>query len=131
MFRCYFESKSYTKDVMVKNQHFRSYNENKEIEYFQKFRSFMHFNSMCDVRGSSWPFHTDNCGLFEISIGDAGSMCTDIVIHQNEIFTISTCIWANVNIQDLVYVPESRQRAVVNDVEVRFPLSTYSRLNHD
>ena len=58
-------------------------------------------------------------------------MCTRIVIHQNEIFTNSTCIWANVNIQDLVYVPESRQRAVVNDVEVRFPLSTYSRPNHD
>ena len=54
-----------------------------------------------------------------------------IVIHQNEIFTNSTCIWANVNIQDLVYVPESRQCAVVNDVEVRFPLSTYSRPNHD
>ena len=33
-------------------------------------------------------------------------MCTRIVIHQNEIFTNSTCIWANVNIQDLVYVPE-------------------------
>ena len=32
-------------------------------------------------------------------------MCTPIVIHQNEIFTNSTCIWANVNIQDLVYVP--------------------------
>ena len=58
-------------------------------------------------------------------------MCTRIVIHQNEIFTNSTCIWANVNIQDLVYVPESRQRAVVNDVEVRFPLSTYPRPNHD
>ena len=58
-------------------------------------------------------------------------MCTRIVIHQNEIFTKSTCIWANVNIQDLVYLPESRQRAVVNDVEVRFPLSTYSRPNHD
>ena len=58
-------------------------------------------------------------------------MCTRIVIHQNEIFTNSTCICANVNIQDLVYVPESRQRAVVNDVEVRFPLSTYSRPNHD
>ena len=79
------------------------------------------------VRRSSWPFHTDDCGLFEILIGDAGSMCTRIVIHQNEIFTNSICIWANVNIQDLVYVPESRQRAVVNDVEVRFPLSTYSR----
>ena len=39
MFRCYFESKAYTKDVMVKNQHFRWYHENKEIEYFQKFRS--------------------------------------------------------------------------------------------
>ena len=71
----------------------------------------------------------DDCGLFEILIGDAGS--TRIVIHQNEIFTNSTCIWANVNIQDLVYVPESRQCAVVNDTEVRFPLSTYSRPNHD
>ena len=49
MFRCYFESKAYTKDVMVKNQHFWCYHENKEIEYFQKFRSFMHFNSVCDV----------------------------------------------------------------------------------
>ena len=54
MFRCYFENKAYTKDVMVKdvmvnNQHFRCYHENKEIEYFQKFRSFMHFNSVCDV----------------------------------------------------------------------------------
>ena len=45
----YFESKAYTKDVMVKNQHFRCYHENHEIEYFQKFRSFMHFNSVCDV----------------------------------------------------------------------------------
>ena len=70
-------------------------------------------------------------GLFEILIGDAGSMCTRIVIHQNEIFTNSTCIWADVNIQDLVYVPESRQRAVVNDVEVRFPLITFSSPNHD
>ena len=58
-------------------------------------------------------------------------MCMRIVIHQNKIFTNSTCIWANVNIQDLVYVPESRQRAVVNDMEVCFPLSTYSRPNHD
>ena len=41
MFRCYFESKAYTKDVMVKNQHFRCYHENKEIEYFQKFRSLI------------------------------------------------------------------------------------------
>ena len=49
MFGCYFESKAYTKDVMVKNQHFRCYHENKEIEYFQKFRSFMHFNGVCDV----------------------------------------------------------------------------------
>ena len=49
MLRCYFESKAYTKDAMVKNQHFRCYHENKEIEYFQKFRSFMHFNSVCDV----------------------------------------------------------------------------------
>ena len=30
--------------------------------------------------------HTDDCGLFEILIGDAGSMSTRIVIHQNEIF---------------------------------------------
>ena len=82
-----------------------------------------------DLAGHS--IYTDDCGLFEILIGDAGSMCTRIVIHQNEIFTNSTCIWANVNIQDLVYVPESRQRAVVNDVEVRFPLSTYSRPNHE
>ena len=67
----------------------------------------------------------DDWGLFEILIGDAGSMCMHIVIHQNEIFTNSTCIWANVNIQDLVYIPESHQRAVVNDMEVRFPLSTY------
>ena len=44
-----FESKAYTKDVMVKNQHFRCYHENKEIEYFQKFKSFMHFNSVYDV----------------------------------------------------------------------------------
>ena len=49
MFRCYFESKAHTKDVMVKNQHFRCYHENKEIEYFQKFRSFMKFSSVCDV----------------------------------------------------------------------------------
>ena len=49
MFQCYFESKAYTKDVMVKNQHFQCYHENKEIEYFQKFRKFMHFNSVCDV----------------------------------------------------------------------------------
>ena len=38
-----------TKDVMVKNQNFLFYHENKEIEYFQKFRSFMYFNSVCDV----------------------------------------------------------------------------------
>ena len=49
MVRCYFESKAYMKDVMVKNQHFRCYHQNKEIEYFQKFRNFMHFNSVCDV----------------------------------------------------------------------------------
>ena len=53
MFWCYFESKAYTKDVMVKNQHFRCYHENKEIEYFQKFKSFMHFNSVCDVPRAS------------------------------------------------------------------------------
>ena len=41
MFQCYFESKAYTKDVMVKNQHFRCYHENKEIEYFQKFSTLI------------------------------------------------------------------------------------------
>ena len=53
-------------------------------------------------------------------------MCTRIVIHQNEIFTNSTCMGKRKHPRS-----ESRQHAVVNDVEVRFPLSTYSRPNHD
>ena len=29
--------------------------------------------SPLSLRGSNWPFHTDDCGLFKILIGDAGS----------------------------------------------------------
>ena len=58
-----------------------------------------------------------NCSLLKVPVGDAGPMCTGIIIHQNEIRTYSTCIWANMNIQNFIDVPLCRQC----DVQVRFP----------
>ena len=58
-------------------------------------------------------------------------MYTGIIIHQNEIRTYSTCIWANMNIQNFIDVPLCRQCVVIDDVQIRFLLSANSRPHHN
>ena len=87
---------------------------------------FMGFKS-----GSRWPIQSHNCSLLKVPVGDAGPMCMGIIIHQNEIRTYSTCIWANMNIQNFIDLPLCRQCAVIDDVQVRFPLSTNSCPHHN
>ena len=81
--------------------------------------------------GSRWLIQSHNCSLLKVPVGDAGPMCTGIIIHQNEIRIYSTCIWANMNIQNFIDVPLCRQCAVIDDVQVCFPLSANSHPHHN
>ena len=83
------------------------------------------------IRGSRWPIQSHNCSLLKVPVGDAGPMCTGIIIHQNEIRTYSTCIGANMNIQNFIDVPLCRQCAIIDDMQVYFPLSANSCPRHN
>ncbi|GBM58462.1 hypothetical protein AVEN_226407-1 [Araneus ventricosus] len=54
----------------------------------------------------SWPFHSLQTVTLKIVLNNHSSVRSFVIIHQNEIVTNSTGIWADIWIKDLIPIAE-------------------------
>ncbi|GFV74820.1 uncharacterized protein TNCV_1040581 [Trichonephila clavipes] len=63
---------------------------------------------MQEVWRSSWPFHSfQTVILLEILLNNPSSVRSCIIIHQNEVVTNSSSIWADIWIKDLIPISKT------------------------
>jgi len=85
------------------------------------------------IGGTSRPVNSLNCLSLQVGLllNNACPMCDSIIVHQQKIGADCAGVRPHVNSQNLITVPLSGQRSVVNDTELSSSTKANASPNHD
>ncbi|GFV27669.1 uncharacterized protein TNCV_4904511 [Trichonephila clavipes] len=67
---------------------------------------------------SSWPFHSFQTVILQILLNNPSSVRSCIIIHQNEVVTNSSSIWADIWIKDLIPISKTSYGSSMEHMQV-------------
>ncbi|GFU99963.1 uncharacterized protein TNCV_4695261 [Trichonephila clavipes] len=67
---------------------------------------------------SSWPFHSFQTVILQILLNNLSSVRSCIIIHQNEVVTNSSSIWADIWIKDLIPISKTSYGSSMEHMQV-------------
>ncbi|GFX74924.1 uncharacterized protein TNCV_1844961 [Trichonephila clavipes] len=90
-------------------------------------------NRLLSSRGlrSSWSFHSFQTVILQILLNNPSSVRSCIIIHQNEVVTNSSSIWADIWIKDLIPISKTSYGSSMEHMQISRRPESLSIVNLD